>query len=372
MRILIDATPLLLRSAGVKNYIYHWVRALNEAGGAEIRLFPYLKGFGALDHEASVISGAATWPRLGLLYFVNVPGNPAIDWIASGADVVHLTNQVRNPPRSARLTATIHDLTCWLMPEVHTDANVRADKSFARKTLSRAAGLIAVSESTRSDAVRLLDLDPDRIEVIYPGVAEPYFEAGAVEADRIRELYNLKRPYILFIGAIEPRKNIDGLLDAYFGLTPSVRRDVELVIAGPPGWSAGPTLDRLASGIPGIRYLGYVPEGRLPGLTAGAAVFAYPSFYEGFGFPVAQALACGTPVVVSNLSSLPEVAGDAGFLVEPRSVRAMTAALDRLLSDSALHALLRQKSRQQASRFRWPACAAQSVAFFRKVAGRIE
>jgi glycosyltransferase involved in cell wall biosynthesis len=370
MRILIDATPLLLRSAGVKNYVYHWVRALQETAVADrIRLFPMLGSFGPLDHERSVTSPWATWPRLGMLYFTNISGNPAIDWIAAGADVVHLTNQVRNPPKKTPVTATIHDMTCWLMPEVHTPANVRADKAFAEKVLRRASGLIAVSEKTKADAVRLLELAPEKIHVIYPGVAQPYFDVTPGRVEQVREHYGLERPYILYVGTIEPRKNVDGLLDAYTSLRTSLRHDVELVIAGPTGWSAAATQARLEAGMDGVRHLGYVPELYLPALTAGACVFAYPSFYEGFGFPVAQAMACGVPVVVSNLSSLPEVAGDAGFLVDPRSVHALTSALDRILSDSTLRALLAERARCRAHQFRWANAAQRSLEFFRQVVG---
>lgn len=370
MRISIDATPLLLESAGVKNYFYYWIAQLRrQAPDDEIRLFPFLGEFGALTHQESVLSPWATWPRLGLLYFVNVPGNPAIDWITSRADLFHATNQVRNPPRRTPLTATVHDMTCWLMPELHTPANVRADANFAEKVMRRAAGLIAVSQSTKNDAVRILDLDPGTVEVIYPGVAEPYFRATAEGVRRVKDGYGLSRPYILFVGTIEPRKNLDTLLDAYLELPRSLRAEVELVVAGPAGWSARETQERLRFGLKGVRYLGYVPEPDLPALTAGATVFAYPSLYEGFGFPVAQALACGVPVVTSNLSSLPEVTGEAGLLVDPRSVAEIRSALERLLESPSLREEMAGKARKRASQFRWETCAEQSLAFFRKAAG---
>ena len=370
MRIAIDATPLLLRSAGVKNYFYHWISHLRRlARDDEIRLFPFLGELGTLTHEESVLSGWATWPRLGLLYFVNVPGNPLIDWIASGADLFHATNQVRNPPRRTPLTATIHDLTCWLMPELHTPANVRADKNFAEKVMRRASGLIAVSQSTKKDAVRILGLDPEKVEVIYPGVAESYFRATAEGIRRVKDNYGLSRPYILFVGTIEPRKNLDALLDAYVEMPSSLRREVDLAVAGPVGWSAGETLDRLRFGLRGVHYLGYVPEPDLPALTAGATVFAYPSLYEGFGFPVAQALACGAPVVASNISSLPEVTGDAALLVDPRSPAEIRSALERLLLSPSLRDEMANKGKARASRFRWEVCAEMSLDFFRKAAG---
>lgn len=371
MRIEIDATPLLLRSAGVKNYLYHWIRHLRRlAGDDRIAAFPFLGEFGGLTHEESLLGPLATWPRLGLLYFVNlVPAVPAIDWIASRDDLFHASNQVRNPPRKTRLTATIHDLTCWILPELHTSANVRADRNFADRVLKKAARLIAVSENTKRDAVRLLGLDPERIDVIYSGIAEPFFHATAAGAARSGVKYGLKRPYILYVGTIEPRKNIDVLLDAYDALPDSLRSEVDLVIAGPVGWAADATHRRIIDRASGVRYLGYVPEEDLPSLTAGAIVFAYLSLYEGFGFPVAQAMACGVPVVVSNVSSLPEVAGEAGLMTDPRSVAEVTAAIRRLLENSALRDTLSKRGKQRAQLFRWEECARRSLEFFHRAAG---
>src|SRR5581483_7758247 len=178
--------------------------------------------------------------------------------------------------------------------------------------------------------------------------------------------YRLERPMVLFLGTIEPRKNVDVLLDGYGSLPASLREEFELVVAGPVGWAKAETRRRLS----GIRYLGYVPEQDLPPLTAAAAVFAYPSLYEGFGFPVAQALAAGTPVVTSNVSSLPEVAGDAALLIDPRSTEAVRGALERLLLSPDLRAELAARGRRRAEEFRWPKCAAQSLQFFETVVGK--
>lgn len=370
MTILIDATPLLLRSAGVKNYLYHWIAALRrQARDEQIRLFPFLGELGPLDHSRSVLSRSKTWPRLAVLYLVNLGRNPLIEWISGGADLFHATNQVRRPPRRTRLTATIHDLTCWLLPELHTPANVRADHAFADRVLRRAARLIAVSESTKRDAVRILGLDPERVEVIYPGVAETFFSCGEAEIERVRERYQLARPYVLSLGTLEPRKNLERLLEAWRRLAPSLRGEVDLVVAGPRGWAASEIFERLQAAGRSVRYLGYVPERDLPGLTAGASVFVYPSLYEGFGFPLAQALACGVPAVVSDVSSLPEVAGDAALLVDPRSAGEIREAIERLLLTPSLARQLAAKARLRAERFRWEVSAEQSLAFFRRAAG---
>jgi glycosyltransferase involved in cell wall biosynthesis len=359
VRILIDATSLLLRSAGVKSYTWHWLRHLRRlAPAGSIGAFPFLgEAGGELDHEHSVASPWTTWPRLGLVFLMNRAGGSALDVACRGYDLFHSSNMVRVAPRKTRLTATLHDLTTLLMPELHTPGNIQADEYFAANILKRATRLIAVSENTKRDAVRLLGIEPERIEVIYSGVDERFFTA--------RPLVRA-RPYVLFLGTIEPRKNLDALLDAW-RLAPD---NFDLLVAGPAGWNSGAAMARLRSGARNIHYLGYVPESQIPALTAGASAFAYPSLYEGFGFPVAQAMAAGVPVVTSNTSCLPEIAGDGALPVDPRSPSEIGAALNRVLGDPALSARLAAAGRQRAQRYRWEECARRSLEFFEKVAGR--
>ena len=170
-------------------------------------------------------------------------------------------------------------------------------------------------------------------------------------------------------GAIEPRKNIGTLLDAWAALAPSLREEFELVLAGLAGWAGPELLTRLSAPGTGVRYLGYVAERHLAGLTAGAAVFVYPSLYEGFGFPVAQAMAAGVAVVTSNVSSLPEVAGEAAVLVDPRSPSALREALSRLLLSPASAPAGPRPDGVRARRFTWEECARRSLEFFRAAAG---
>jgi glycosyltransferase involved in cell wall biosynthesis len=359
MRILIDATPLLLRSAGVKTYTYHWIQHLfEEARNEQILTFPKIDTLTALNHERSMVSPARTVYQLGMLYTANrLHALPLMDWAIGKTDVFHASNQVRNPPRKTRLTATIYDLTCRLMPELHTEANIRADESLVENLISRAHGLIAISENSRQDALRLLKLAPDRVRTIYPGVADVYFGARATPA---------ARPYILYVGAIEPRKNVDTLLDAWE--SSNLRNDFELLIVGASGWASEKTIARLNSRPRGVRYLGYVPEDELPGLTAGASAFVYPSLYEGFGLPVAQAMAAGVPVITSNTSCLPEIAGAGAVLVDPRSAAEIQSAMERVLTTPTLAHQLREAGKTRAERYRWKNCARESLEFFRNLA----
>ena len=235
---------------------------------------------------------------------MNDIGFPPLDWLIRGADIFHATNLMRQPPRRAKLTATIHDLTCWLMPEVHTPGNVNADREFADNILCRADGLIAVSENTRQDAIRnarhrariafgpFIPASPRRISTRLPRLARPALCALS-SAPLSRE-------------KISTRCSTPGRC-----LKPSLRDEFDLLIAGPRGWRSEQTFARIERE---ATYLGYVPEADLPGLTAGATLFVYPSLYEGFGFPVAQAMAAGAPVITSNNSCLPEIAGDAALV----------------------------------------------------------
>jgi alpha-1,3-rhamnosyl/mannosyltransferase len=369
MRVTVDVVPLLVRSAGVKNYLYYWTRHLRrEARGVDVRLFPFMGEPRLLDHQDSVASPLTTGARLALLYLLNRFSNDIAGWMDPAVDVFH-TCKLLHPPRRAKLTATIHDLTCWLLPETHSPANVAADLNFAECILKRADGLIAVSQATRDDTVRILKLSPEKIHVIYHGIAEPYFQVTQEDAGAVRARLGLKRSYLLFVGTIEPRKNVSLLLDAFQGLPLSIREEFELVVAGPPGWSQNETLARLRQPTPGIRYLGYVAEKDLPGLFAGATAFVYPSLYEGFGFPVVQAMAAGTPVITSGVSSLPEVAGEAAVLVDPRSEAELRAAVQEVLTSPARQRRLAELGRINAQRFSWADCARRSLRFFEEVAG---
>jgi len=372
MRVTIDAVPLLVRSAGVKTYLYYWTRHLSrEAHGTEIRLFPFLGEPGkpgALDHQDSLASPWLTHASLGLLFLLNRIPNNAIDWIDSKIDVFH-TAKLLHPPRRAKLTATAHDFTCWMLPETHSPANVAADRAFGERILNRVDGLIVASEATRVDALRFLKLPPEKMRVIHHGVADMFFRATPADADAVRSRLGLGRPYLLFVGTIEPRKNVDLLLDAYQGLPPSIREEFELVLAGPPGWAPHATMARLRQLSGGMRYLGYVAEQDMAGLFAGATALVYPSLYEGFGFPVAQAMATGTPVITSGVSSLPEIAGGAAVLVDPRSERELREAMRNLLTSPGRRAELSELGRANALRFSWTESARQSLRFFEDVAG---
>ena len=363
MKVVVDTYPMLVRSAGVKNYLHHWLQALRKiAPAGAIAAFPPISNGVQLDHERSMRGRWATYRDLAALALSNHLNFPLPGGIARGADIFHASSLVRHPPRRPLLTATIHDLTSLTMPELHPAANRVADRHLA-DNLRRAQRIIAVSEATRQDAIRLLGIVPEKIVTIHSGVAPAFFDVPAGTIAEARARYRLTRPVVLSVGTIEPRKNFHGLVSAWRALSAELRNEYELVVAGPMGWAGAETEKDVRS----IRYLGYVPERDIAALTAAAAIFAYPSLYEGFGFPVAQAMAAGVPVVTSNTSALPEIAGDAAVLVDPHSQSELRGALDRLMRDSGLRVQLAERGRKRAERFRWETCAAKSWRFFEEV-----
>ncbi len=307
-----------------------------------------------------------------MLQFFNHMPAAMLDRFAPRCDIFHASNLLRVLPRRPLLSATLHDLTAWITPQFHRSAQVIADLAFADRVLHRAAGLIAVSENTKSDAVRILGLDPEKIRVIYPGVPSTYFSVDPNDVRRAASRYDLKDNYFLYIGTIEPRKNIETMLTAWMSLPSGFRDGHKLVLAGLPGWDCVGTMNRLAELTrqnSGLRYLGYVPESLVPSLTAGALATVYPSLYEGFGFPVVQAMAAGCPVITSNISSLPEVTGNAALLVDPRSPAELARAIALIGESPGLRQKLSAQGAKRAQIFTWQAAAARSVEFFQRLCG---
>jgi glycosyltransferase involved in cell wall biosynthesis len=365
--VCIDCSPLLVRSAGVKTYLYHWLSALRSRDPANVRTFLEPARLGGLDHAKGHWHHPA---RIALLQTLNHLPSAVCDAVLPPGEFFHISTLMRKLPRR-RLSATLYDLTPWILPESHTDAVVAAEKAAAAGVLQRSAGIIAISENTKSDAVRILGLNPEKIRVIYPGVSKSYFEVAPAAIDQVRERLSFALPYFLFVGTIEPRKNVDRLLTAWQALPRAIRAGHQLVIAGMPGWHSSNTMRRLlqvAKEDLNVRYLNYVPERDMPALIAAAHALVYPSLYEGFGLPVAQAMAAGCPVITSNVSALPEITAGAAMLIEPRDETALTKAIASLAESPEQRACLREQGIRNAARYTWENSAAESLKFFREIA----
>jgi alpha-1,3-rhamnosyl/mannosyltransferase len=338
------------------------------AGPSAIAAFPFMGALPPLRHNQSIYSLPGTIPRIAALHAANkIQG--VVDLLTVGAHVFHSSNQIRRKPSHCRLTATIHDLTSWSHASQHLTGTIRLDSDFAECVLKRADALIAVSDNTRRDATEYLGIDPKKIRRIYSGVPSAYFSVTAGQVEAAQTVFGLAKPYVLYVGTIEPRKNLDRLLAAWSTLPDDLLSERELVIAGPYGWGSETTLATLQTHPRGVRYLGYAGEAYLPGLTAGALVTAYPSLYEGFGFPVVQSMAAGVAVLTSNTSCLPEVAGDGAIYVDPLSTGEIAQALKLLLTSPSLRDRLGAAGRLRAARYSWDRCAEESIQFFEEVSG---
>lgn len=380
MRIAIDARPALdVRRTGVGHYTRQIIRHLPSADPLPEYVAWYLHARGLfrrrrffggvaanLDEHASRFPARAFQPvswRLGV---------PRLEWLGLRFDALLATNFLPPPTGSRGVVLVVHDLAYELFPETAPQMDARWRRRF-RRWLRRAAAVIVPSESARRDLLGHHDeADPARVHAIAHG-AEPFAAPPRSEIGRVRARFGIGERYALFLGGIEPRKNLHGLIEA-FGRTDT---DAWLVIAGGrTNWIPGEA-DRLAARVDAlpqevrrrIVLTGYVSEPDKRGLLAGAEALAYPSLYEGFGFPVLEAFAAGVPVLTSTASSLPEVAGDAAILVDPHRPDAIADGLERLLGDEGLREGLRRAGRERVRGFTWEDTARRTADVL-KAAGR--
>jgi len=283
-------------------------------------------------------------------------------------DLIHGTNSILPNVGSAPVVLTVQDVTFVSHPEVHSALS----RFHLRRMVPRAslrARLVVVPSRATSEELRLrCGVDPGKIRVVPDGYDETRFTPAPGPGDAAAlERYGLRPPFVLFLGTLEPRKNLIRLLDA-FVLLRGQGFPHALVLAGGLGWGYEPVLDRLKSPeLDGaVVRIGRVPDRDLPALYRGAAAFAYPSIFEGFGLPVLEAMACGTPVVTSNASSLPEVAGDAALTVPPEDVPALAAALRAVLTDEGVARRLRAAGPARAARFTWRETARGTAEVYRE------
>jgi alpha-1,3-rhamnosyl/mannosyltransferase len=265
---------------------------------------------------------------------------------------------------------TVHDLSVLALPETHAGAAVRAVGRRLPRAVERADAVIAVSHATREEIIKMLNVNPAKVFTIYNGVGEAFAPRKAAATQSVLERYGLNyNSYVLAVGTLEPRKNIRRLCRAYRALPQALRRRYPLVLAGGRGWRQGEFSTELTA-LQREGHLiatGYLGAHDLSRLYAGAALCVYPSLYEGFGLPVVEAMASGTAVMTSACSSLPEVAGDAAWLVDPHDEAAIRKALRALLEDEARRAELGRRGIERAKLFRWEETARQTLNVYRHV-----
>jgi len=289
------------------------------------------------------------------------------DRLLPGAELFHATEHLLMPLRHTPSVLTIHDLVFRLFPHYHKPLNYAFLNLAMPLFIRRADHLIAVSHSTRQDLVRLYDVDPDKITVIYEA-ADPRFRPQPIEEIRhVQRKYSLPERFILSLGTLEPRKNYQRLVEALALLRQKPGAEGwRLVIVGGKGWLYGPFFRRLEE--LGLEHevilLGHVPNEDLPALYSAATLFVFPSLYEGFGLPPLEAMACGTPVVCSRASSLPEVGGRAARYVNPTSTEEIAQAIHEVLVDEVLQEEMRERGFEQAKQFSWERAAQETMALY--------
>jgi len=381
VRIGIDLSLVPGQRVGVGQYAYQLARALAGIDRENSYvLYPVFYHIVHPEHRAAELPEARNM-RTALRRLP--PGLVSYLWrvgrserfkerLLGRVDVVHSTTYCapRFRSRRRRLVVTIHDLTFVTHPEFHLPANVEHCLVGTRLAIERADALIAVSESTRRDLIERMNAPAERIVVTHeaadPGLGRV---ADPARLAAVRRRYELPERFVLFVGAMEPRKNLSRLLAAFAALPPALRGEYRLVVAGAQGWlndSVRARAEKLGLA-DDVRFVGYVAQEDIAALYSLATVFAYPSLWEGFGLPVLEAMACGTPVLTSDVSSLPEVAGDAALLVCPTDVDAIAGGLTRLLESAPLRADLAARGLCRAAAFSWERCARETLAVYTSV-----
>jgi glycosyltransferase involved in cell wall biosynthesis len=286
-----------------------------------------------------------------------------------GRAVYHEPNFVLRP-LGLPAVVSCHDLSFIRYPEHHPRERVRHLERHLPRSLEQAARILTDSLFVRDEVIQRYGVHPDRIAAVPLGVSEAFRPHSVEECRPALDRHGLAHDrYLLAVTTVEPRKNLGRLLEAYSHLPAALRRRFPLVVAGAKGWSTTALESQMSrlQQAGEMKRLGYVAEEDLPALYAGCAAFAYPSLYEGFGLPPLEAMACGAPVVASGTSSIPEVVGNAGILVDPEDVDAMTEGLRRALEDEALRRELRAKGPERAALFTWDRCVERTIEVYRQV-----
>ena len=371
MRIGLDGKILTLRAGGTGRYAINLTRAmLAEAAAHRPDLeFVVLTGPQTSREVMEELRGRCEVRFLGAKSSVirSLTLVPAA-LRRLGVDIFHGMDHVGIPlvGRSCKYVVTVHDVIPLILPETFTPRH-RLVVRMALARVRRKADLVVVpSHAVKRDVVRRVGLPEDRV-VVTPEGCEPRFRPvrSAAALRDVAARYGLPARYVLAVGTLEPRKNLTTLLEAFARLRRDgeVHADLRLVLAGARGWLDEPIFATVRSlGLDdAVRFTGFVDDDDLPAVYSGAALFVFPSLHEGFGLPLLEAMACGVPVVTSNVSSLPEVAGDAATLVDPRDGRGLAAAIARLLRDEALHDRLREAGIARARQFSWAATARRTL-----------
>ena len=373
MKVAFQVDQLFLNApGGIGTYIRNLVPALtNREPSVEMRLFhsrfdspeppePWIR-----EHHTHELRG-----KMRSLYVRwNVVGRPPLPAPLAGADIVHVTNHAGVAPAAARqrLVVTVHDLAFDVLPGAFPPRWRVVYRLGLRAAVRRADAIVTPSRTTAEDLLSRTAVDPSKLHVVPLAASLP---AGKLDADDVLARLKIRGPYVLFVGTLEPRKNLVRLVRAYRRVAAEGFPHA-LVLVGPLGWHHESLMRELALQGPGeIVMTGEISADELDAVYRAADVFAYPSLYEGFGLPVLEALVRGIPTVASNTSAVPEVSGDAALGVDPRSVRSIAQAISSLVSDVGLADRMAARARAQAQRFSWDETARLTLQVYERVLGK--
>ena len=370
MRIAIDAHSVGTKLGGNESYASNLIEALAQIDSINDYTL-YVTTTEASDrfsHRWPNFNVRLTLPHTPL---IRIPLTLSAELRKHPVDVLHV--QFTAPPFApCPVVVSIHDLSFEHLPQTFNRRSRTQLRLTVRRSARRAARILALSEYARRDIMETYGIDGDRIEAV-PLAAPAHF--GPIvderELQRVRHTYGIDDKYILSVGSIQPRKNLARLIRAYASWREKHRggRHPKLVLVGKSAWLYDETLRALQeSGIQdSVVLTGYVPETDLPALYSGAVCFVYPSYFEGFGLPPLEAMQCGTPVIVGNRTSLPEVVGDAGISVDPFDVDELALAIERVIADQELHRQLRTKGLDRARLFSWQETARRTLNVYNQV-----
>jgi glycosyltransferase involved in cell wall biosynthesis len=372
LRIAIDAHSVGTGLGGNESYATNLIEALAKVDSIN-RYTLYVTRREALDRFSNRWSNFSVRTTLPHTPLIRIPLTISAELRRNPVDVLHV--QFTAPPFSpCPVVVSIHDLSFEHLPQTFKWRSRKQLRITVRRSAREATQVIALSEFARQDIIASYHVGSEKVSVI-PLAAPPHF--GPVqdegELQRVRQTYGIEGDYILSVGAIQPRKNLSRLVAAYSRLRwarPEVKLP-KLVLVGKCAWLYDETLRTIKEleVSDSVILTGYVREGDLPALYSGALCFVYPSYFEGFGLPPLEAMKCGAPVIVGNKTSLPEVVGDAGVLIDPFDVDELASAIQRVITDSNLRAQLRVKGLERAKLFDWQETARQTLSVYKKAAG---
>jgi len=369
MKIALELQPCAGQISGIGHYTYQLASRVFQLGQDSVQgnyfnfrmKSPKLSDLGLegnVEYNPLLPYGAyrRMWDYLPIPYRV----------MFTPADVTHFFNYIVPPGVNGKVIDTVFDLTYLKFPETMNASNLKRLQKGMMRSLDRSDLIVTDSEFVKGEIVRELGFDADRIEVVYPSAVEE--AAVQLPQTYLKEKWGLETPYILYLGTIEPRKNINRLIQAYAKVARELEQPPRLVLAGGKGWKADETYRLAEETLPGqILFTGYLTAQEKKLMYQHASLFVFPSLYEGFGIPVLEAMRYGIPVVCANTSSLPEVAGDCARLVDPMDVNDIAAGMLELLADPARAALLSERGKVGAERFSWDRSAEKLMQIYRKV-----